>query len=167
MRVIHCFVVLLASLLAFPALAAAQATLAGTVRDASGGVLPGVAIEVSSPALIEKVRSTVSEGTGQYRITELPPGRYVVTFSLSGFGTVRRDDVLVSGAGVIPINAELRVGAIEETVTVSGASPLVDTQTTRRETVVSAETIAALPITRNYGGVLYATPGLNVQPGVN
>ncbi len=167
MRVLYRVVVLLAWLLALPSAAAAQATLAGTVRDASGGVLPGVAVEASSPALIEKVRSTVSEGNGQYRITELPPGRYVVSFTLSGFGTVRRDDVLVSGAGVIPINAELRVGAIEETVTVSGASPLVDTQTTRRETVVSAETIAALPITRNYGGVLYATPGLNVQPGVN
>jgi hypothetical protein len=163
----HRLFLLSALVLAIPAIAAAQATLAGTVRDASGGVLPGVSIEVASPALIEKARSTISDGTGQYRITELPPGRYVVTFTLTGFSTVRRDDVQISGAGVVPINAELRVGALEETITVSGASPLVDTQTTRRETVVDADTISALPITRNYGGVLYATPGLNVQPGVN
>ena len=80
---------------------------------------------------------------------------------------MRRDNVSVSGSGVIPINADMQLGSLEETITVTGASPLVDTQTTRRETVVSAETINALPITRNYGGVLYATPGLTVQPGVN
>jgi hypothetical protein len=90
-----------------------------------------------------------------------------VTFSLTGFTTVKRENVTVSGSGVIPINAELRVGSLQETITVSGESPVVDTQTTRRETVVNAETINALPITRNYGGVLYATPGLTVQPGVN
>ena len=88
-------------------------------------------------------------------------------FSLTGFTTVQRDGVTVSGSGVIPINADMRVGALQETITVSGESPLVDTQTTRRETVIDAETISALPITRNYGGVLYATPGLVVQPGVN
>src|SRR5688500_2044188 len=150
-----------------PSLALAQGTLTGVVRDASGGVLPGVTVEASSPALTEKVRTAVTDGTGQYRIVTLPPGRYSIKFSLTGFTTVQRDDVTVSGSGVIPINVDLRVGALEETITVSGESPLVDTQTTRRETVIDAETIAALPITRNYGGVLYATPGLVVQPGVN
>ncbi len=145
----------------------AQATIGGTVRDVSGGVLPGVTVEAASPALIEKVRVVQTDATGQYRIVTLPPGSYAVTFSLPGFAIVRRDDVDVSGTGVIVLNAELRVGALEETITVSGMSPLVDTQTTRRETVVNAETINALPITRNYGGVLYATPGLTVQPGVN
>src|SRR5688500_18707854 len=154
-------------LLLLPAAANAQATLAGVVRDNSGAVLPGVTIEASSPALIEKARTAISDGTGQYRITELPPGTYAVTFSLPGFSTVKRDGLTVSGSGVIAINAELRVGALEETVTVTGVSPLVDTQTTRRETVINAETINALPITRNYGGLLYATPGLTVQPGVN
>ena len=167
MRVYGRVLMFLVCIAAWPSIAAAQATLAGTVRDTSGAVLPGVTVEAASPALIEKVRTASTDGSGQYRITELPPGRYVVTFSLAGFSTVRRDDVQVSGAGVIPINGELRVGVLEETVTVSGTSPLVDTQTTRRETVVSADTINALPITRNYGGVLYATPGLNVQPGVN
>jgi hypothetical protein len=157
----------LIALLVIPSAVHAQATLAGTVRDASGAVLPGATIEASSPVLIEKARTAVSDGTGQYRITELPPGTYTVTFTLSGFSTVKRDGVTVSGSGVIPINADLRVGALEETITVSGVSPLVDTQSTRRETVIDQETINALPITRNYSGVLYATPGLTVQPGVN
>ena len=113
------------------------------------------------------MRTALTDGTGQYRIVTLPPGNYIVTFSLTGFTTVKRDNVNVSGSGVIPINAELRLGSLQETITVSGESPLVDTQTTRRETVINSETINALPITRNYGGVLYATPGLVVQPGVN
>ena len=150
-----------------PVAAFAQATIAGVVRDTSGAVLPGVTVEATSPALTEKVRTVVTDGTGQYRIVTLPPGRYDIRFSLTGFTTVQRDGVNVSGSGVLPINAEMRVGALQETITVSGESPLVDTQTTRRETVIDAETISALPITRNYGGILYATPGLVVQPGVN
>jgi Carboxypeptidase regulatory-like domain len=145
----------------------AQATIAGVVRDSSGGVLPGVTVEATSPALTEKTRTALTDGTGQYRIVTLPPGSYTVTFSLTGFTTIKRDNISVSGSGVIPINVDLRVGSLQETITVSGASPVVDTQTTRRETVVNNETINALPITRNYGGVLYATPGLTVQPGVN
>jgi hypothetical protein len=144
----------------------AQATLAGTVRDTSGAVLPGVTVEASSPALIEKVRTAVTDGSGQYRITELAPGTYALTFSLSGFTSTKRDGVTVSGSGVIPINVELGVGTLAETVTVSGEAPLVDTQTTRRETVVSSETLNTLPITRSYGAVLYAVPGLQVAPGV-
>ena len=149
------------------AAAFAQATIAGVVRDSSGAVLPGVTVEATSPSLTEKVRSAITDGTGQYRIVTLPPGTYSLTFALTGFTTVKRDDVVVAGSGVIPINADLRLGSLQETITVSGASPVVDTQTTRRETVVNAEQIAALPMTRNYGGVLYATPGLTVQPGVN
>jgi hypothetical protein len=156
-----------ALLLAAAPAAFAQATIAGVVRDASGGVLPGVAVEAVSPALIERSRTAVTDGTGQYRIVTLPPGTYAVTFSLPGFITVIRDNLAVSGAGVIVVSAEMIVGGLEETITVSGEAPLVDTQTTRRETVVDAETINVLPITRNYGGVLYATPGLVVQPGVN
>jgi Carboxypeptidase regulatory-like domain len=159
--------IMLVALLSIPSAAQAQATLTGTVRDASGAVLPGVTIEAASPALIEKVRTAVSDGTGQYRITDLPPGTYTVTFALTGFTTVRREGLAVSGSGVIPINADLRIGALEETITVSGVAPLVDTQSTRRETVIDADTINALPITRGYSGLLYATPGLTVQPGVN
>jgi hypothetical protein len=154
-------------MLLVPAIASAQATLSGTVRDSSGAVLPGVSVEAASPALIERIRTATTDGSGQYRITDLPPGMYSLTFTLSGFNTVKRDGITVSGSGVIPISIELSVGTLNETLTVTGEAPLVDTQTTRRETVVSAETISGLPITRNYGGVLYATPGLNVQPGVN
>ena len=102
-----------------PTLAFAQATIAGVVRDASAAVLPGVSVEVTSPVLIEKIRTVVSDGTGQYRITDLPPGTYAMTFSLTGFTTVKREGLEVSGSGVITSNAELRVGTVQETVTVT------------------------------------------------
>src|SRR4030095_10160029 len=121
----------------------AQATIAGVVRDSSGAVLPGVTVEATSPSLTEKARTAVTDGTGQYRIVTLPPGDYVLTFTLTGFTTVQGDNENVAGSGVIPINAEMRVGSLEETITVAGTSPLVDTQTTRRETVVNSETINA------------------------
>jgi hypothetical protein len=159
-----CFLI---GVLLLPAIASAQATLSGTVRDSSGAVLPGVNVEAASPALIERVRTATTDGSGQYRITDLPPGSYSLTFSLSGFNSVKRDGLTVSGSGVIPISVELKVGTLTETLTVTGEAPLVDTQSTRRETVLTSETINSLPMTRNYGGVLYATPGLNVQPGVN
>ena len=155
-RSLGAFCVLLFVLL-LPAIASAQATVAGTVRDSSGAVLPGVSVEATSPALIEKTRSATTDGSGQYRITDLPPGDYTLLFSLSGFNSVRRQGVTVAGSGVIPISIELAIGTLSETLTVTGDSPLVDTQTTQRETVISADTIASLPITRNYGGVLYAT----------
>jgi hypothetical protein len=146
-----------------PTLAHAQATLAGTVRDSSGAVLPGVTVETSSPALIEKTRTAVTDGTGQYRITDLPPGTYDITFTLTGFSVVRRAGVAVTGSGVLPINGELRVGALEETITVTGESPIVDTQTTRREMVINAETLATLPVTRSYGALLSAIPGITTD----
>jgi hypothetical protein len=165
-RIVALALVVLAGVLASTT-AYAQATVTGTVRDNSGAVLPGVTVEATSPALIEKVRSAVTDGSGQYRITELPPGTYSLTFSLSGFSTVKREGVTVTGSGAIPINIELGVGTLAETITVSGEAPLVDTQTTRRETVVSSETLKSLPMTRSYGSVLYAVPGLQVAPGVN
>jgi hypothetical protein len=154
--------VTLAVLVLIPSSVLAQATIAGVVRDTSGAVLPGVSVEAASDALIEKARTVVSGGGGQYRITELPPGAYVLTFSLSGFTTVKRQGLTVSGSGVIPINVELRLGALAETVTVTGDAPLVDTQTTRRELVIKSETINTLPATRGYGAILTAVPGLAV-----
>ena len=100
-------------LLLSPAVASAQATLSGTVRDSSGAVLPGVSVEAASPALIERVRSATTDGSGQYRITDLPPGAYSLTFTLSGFNTMKREGVTVSGSGVIPISIELAVGTHE------------------------------------------------------
>ena len=116
--------------LAVPSISNAQAlgTVAGTVKDASGAVLPGVTVEASSPALIEKVRTVVTDGTGQYRIVNLPPGTYTVTFTLPGFSTVKRDGVEVSANFTSNIDAEMRVGAVEETITVTGESPIVDIQ---------------------------------------
>ena len=146
-----------------PSLVHAQATLAGVVRDTSGAVLPGVTVEASSSALIEKTRTAVSDGTGQYRITDLPPGTYNVTFTLAGFNAVQRQGVQVTGSGVIPINAEMRIGALQETVTVTGETPIVDTQSTRREMVISAESLATLPVTRSYGTLLAAIPGITTD----
>jgi len=102
-----------------PRVAAAQATLAGEVKDRTGAVLPGVTVEAASPALIEKVRTAVTDGSGRYRIESLPPGSYTVTFSLTGFAPEKREDLIVSGSGVITVDVELRVGGVAETVTVT------------------------------------------------
>ena len=123
------FALLLAfAALALPSVARAQSAITGTVRDTSGAVMPGVTVEAASPALIEKVRSVVSDGQGQYKIVDLRPGVYSVTFTLPGFNTVKRDGVELPTNFTATINADLRVGALEETVTVSGASPVVDVQ---------------------------------------
>src|SRR5687767_14495883 len=108
----------------FPAVVSAQTTIAGTIRDSSGGVLPGVTVEAASPVLIEKVRTAISDSSGQYRITELLPGTYTVSISLPGFATVKREGVEVTGVGVITINADLKVGDIQETITVTGETPI-------------------------------------------
>ncbi|HLG54565.1 MAG TPA: TonB-dependent receptor [Vicinamibacterales bacterium] len=145
-----------------PTLAHAQ-SLAGVVRDTSGAVLPGVTVEAASPALIEKVRSAVSDGNGLYRITDLPPGSYTLTYSLQGFTRVVRSGVALTGSGVTTINADLRVGALQETITVTGETPTVDVQTTRREMVINAEVLASLPVTRSYGTLLAAIPGITTD----
>jgi hypothetical protein len=136
-------------LVVLPAVAQAQVTLAGVVKDASGAVLPGVTVEASSPALIEKVRSAVTEGSGQYRITDLAPGAYSVAYTLPGFAKVVRDGLTFSGSGAVTIDIEMRVGGLEETLTVTGESPVVDVQTTRRETVLSNDVVQSLPATRS------------------
>src|SRR4051812_6340117 len=98
----------------------AQGTITGVVKDTSGAVLPGVTVEVASPALIEKTRAGITDGNGQYKIVDLAPGAYSVSFTLPGFSTVKREGVELQGTFVATINAELRVGAVEETVTVTG-----------------------------------------------
>ena len=129
------FCVVLAAPSVAYAQASAQASITGVVRDSSGAVLPGVTVEASSPALIEKVRSAVTDGTGQYRIVDLPAGDYTVTFTLTGFTTVRREGIELSGAFTATVSVELRVGALEETITVTGESPIVDVQSARRQQV--------------------------------
>ena len=138
----------------------AQATIAGLVRDASGAVLPGVTVEAASPALIEKVRTAVTDGNGRYRIENLFPGDYTVTFTLAGFATVRREGLLVSGSTVITVDTDMKVGGVQETITVTGASPVVDVQSARREITLDNETMRSLPGPRSYSYLIGAVPGV-------
>ena len=146
-----------------PSMAYAQAGIAGVVRDSSGAVLPGVTVEAASPALIEKVRTVVTDGEGLYRIVDLRPGTYSVTFSLPGFNTVKREGVELSGDAVANVTAEMRVGALEETITVTGAAPVVDVTTARQQQVMDSQTVRDLPTSRQYYAVAALIPGLTVS----
>jgi len=163
MRVLKGLFLGLACLVLLPASAYAQASITGVVKDSSGGVLPGVTVEASSPALIEKVRDAITDESGVYRIVDLRPGAYSVEFTLPGFATVKRDGIELTGSFAASINAEMRVGALAETITVTGESPVVDIQNTVRETTISKDIIAAIPATRAYGSLLNATPGITVD----
>ncbi len=158
-RFVRCLAVM-ALMALMPSLAHAQSSITGTIRDASGAVLPGVTVEAASPVLIEKVRSTVSDGTGGYRLTELLPGTYSLTFTLPGFAVVKRDGVEITGAGVITINQDLKVGDLQETITVTGETPTVDVQSTRRQQVIDDSTINALPATRGYNALVFLVPSV-------
>jgi hypothetical protein len=142
-----------------PAAAFAQASLSGTVKDTSGAVLPGVTVEAASPVLIEKVRTAVTDGNGRYQIVDLRPGAYTVTFTLAGFNTFKRDGVALSGTTSTVVDAELKVGALEETITVTGEAPVVDTTSTTKQQVLNTETVNALPSARNYFGLARMIPG--------
>jgi hypothetical protein len=131
-----------------PAVAYAQASITGLVKDTSGAVLPGVTVEASSPVLIEKARSAVSDGTGRYIIENLRPGKYRVTFTLQGFKTVVREELELVGSSVVTANADLAVGTVEETITVSGATPTVDLASTTRQVSITQEIISAIPSSR-------------------
>ena len=160
----HAPVLLLAlGLVSMPCASAAQVlgTLTGTVRDASGAVLPGVTVEASSPALIEKVRTAVTDGTGQYRIINLPPGSYVITFTLTGFSTVRREGVDVSINVTSSIDADMRVGQVQETVTVIGGASVVDLQSTAQTTVADEKTFKELPSGGSWVNIAQLIPAIN------
>ena len=146
-------------LILLPSIAYAQASIAGLVRDPSGAVLPGVTVEAASPALIEKVRVVVTDGTGQYRIENLRPGTYAVTFTLPGFSVVRREGVELTGTFTATVNADLRVGALEETVTVTGESPAVDVQNTIRQRVMDHDVLDSLPVARTDRELIILIPG--------
>jgi hypothetical protein len=156
-------VAIAAALLLLPSVAFAQATLTGTVRDASGAVLPGVTVEAASPALIEKAKTVVTDASGQYRIVDLRAGTYSLTFTLTGFNVVKRENIVLAGSQVLTIPAELTVGALQETITVSGETPVVDVQSARREVVLDTEVINTIPATRAAGALLNATAGLTVD----
>src|SRR6266540_2040294 len=134
----------IAALTVLHASVAGAQSLAGIVRDTSGAVLPGVTVEASSPALIERTRSVVTDGRGQYQIVDLRPGTYDVSFTLAGFAKVVRQALEVAGGGVVTINVDLKVSGVEESVTVTGAAPTVDVQTSvAREQVLSNDFVRA------------------------
>src|SRR5215471_10406187 len=158
MRVLTKGVVVLA-LLFLPASAFAQASISGTVKDASGGILPGVTIEAASDVLIEKTRTATTDGNGRYQLVDLRPGKYTVTFQLGGFGTVKRDGVELSGTSNTVVDADLKVGAVAETITVTGEAPLVDVSSTKRESVLDHDTVQNLPSSRQYFTLARMIPG--------
>src|SRR4030095_6508291 len=151
-----------ACLVLAPSIAHAQASIAGVVRDASGAVLPGATVEASSPVLIEKVRSVSTDGTGQYQIVNLRPGLYTVTFSLSGFTSVRRENIALTGSNTVTVNVDLTMGNVSETLTVTGESPTVDIQNTARSTVINDQVVSALPSGRSQYAVAVLVPGVTL-----
>jgi hypothetical protein len=161
---VRAVVAAIAMLVCLPALALAQGgNIAGTVRDSQGGVLPGVTVEVTSPQLIEKVRSTVTDGNGRYQIVNLPVGVYKVTFRMEQFSTIEHSNVELTSDFTAPINAEMKIGQASETVTVTGgAAQFVDVQNARQRQVFSGEELRELPITRNLNSLLNLVPGIAI-----
>jgi hypothetical protein len=155
--------VALAALLALPAVAHAQSAMTGTVKDTSGAVLPGVTVEAASDALIEKSKVAVTDGEGRYLITDLRPGSYVVTFSLTGFSSIRREGITLPSEFTMTLNADLRVGALEESITVTGDAPVVDVTTAVHTSVLNREAIDAIPTGRTIQGMGQLIVGINLN----
>src|SRR2546425_2113862 len=157
-------VVVSGCLVFLPATAWAQAetgNIAGVVRDTSGAVMPGVTVEAASPALIERVRGVTTDSQGLYRIVDLRPGLYTVTFTLPGFSTFRRDGIELTTGFTATVNADLRVGTVEETVTVSGAAPVVDVQNVQQQTTITRNTLDTLPIAGRPSQFITLIPAAN------
>src|SRR5215208_6852650 len=155
-----------ASFLLLPTVASAQdattGAIVGLVRDSSGGALPGVSVEVTIPSMIERSRSVVTDEQGRYRMTALRPGVYAVTFTLQGFTTFKRDGITVQTSAAATVNADLSVGTVNETITVTGEAPLVDVTNTAQQTVFKQDVIQALPLGKNAGLFAAVVPGATV-----
>jgi hypothetical protein len=162
-RISRAVVVALACLTVWPTVARAQSTIVGVVRDTSGAVLPGVNVEATSNVLIEGSRSTASDEQGNYRIVDLRPGVYVLTFTLSGFQTYKREGLELPTNFTATVNADMKVGSLEESITVSGASPVVDVQSTSRTTVLTRETLDAIPTGRTIQSVGQLVVGVTLN----
>ena len=154
--------VLSSLLVVAPASAWAQSSMTGLVKDTSGAVLPGVTVEATSPALIEGSRSVVTDSQGLYRIVDLRPGPYAVTFTLSGFNTFKRDGIELQAQFTATVNADLTVGSLVETVTVSGQAPIVDIRSSGAQTQFQRETIEALPGTGRLALLNTIIPGASL-----
>jgi hypothetical protein len=163
LRKVRVLGITLAMLALLPALALAQSAIVGTVRDSSGAVLPGVTVEASSDALIEKLRTVYTDGAGAFRIESLRPGTYVVVFTLPGFQTVRREGINLPSEFTATINADMRVGALEESITVTGDAPVVDVTTAARTQVLNREAIDAIPTGRTIQGMGQLIVGVNLN----
>ncbi len=144
---------------------AQTSSIAGVVKDASGGVLPGVTVEAGSPALIEKVRVVVTDGTGQYKIVNLRPGTYAITFTLPGFSSIRREGVELTSDFTATVNADLKIGAVAETITVTGDTPIVDVQNITTRTIMTREVMDVMPTGRNIQAVGILIPGTSLALG--
>jgi hypothetical protein len=137
--------------------------ISGVVRDTSGAVLPGVTVEVASPVLIEGSRSTITDSGGQYQVIDLRPGDYTVTFTLPGFRTVRREGIRLTAAFTATVNTELQVGQLEESITVSGQSPLVDVRGSVSQSVMSRDTLDTIPTGKDPFAVGQLIPGVTTN----
>jgi hypothetical protein len=146
-----------------PTLAHAQSAMVGLVKDTSGAVLPGVTVEASSDALIEKSKSAVTDGEGRYTIPDLRPGIYTVTFSLTGFSTIRRESIELPAAFTMSLNADMRVGALEESITVTGDAPVVDVTTAVHTQVLNREAVDNIPSGRTIQGMGQLIVGINLS----
>src|SRR4051812_15184560 len=147
--------------------AQSAASIVGAARDATGAVLPGVTVEASSPELIEKVKTAVTDERGLYQIVDLRPGVYTVTFSLTGFSTVRREGLELAANFTATVNAEMRIGTLEETITVSGASPVVDVSSPSKAQALPREVLDSIPTGRTAQSYAQLIPGVtNAQPDV-
>src|SRR5262245_49990181 len=151
--------------LLFPALAFAQGAIAGQVTDTTGAIVPGVTVEATSPALIEGTRSTTTDDQGRYQITGLRPGAYKVTFSLPGFRTVIREGIELTAGYTASVSPQMAVGAVEESITVAGAAPVVDVQSVTTQTVMTRDVLDAVPTGRNIQAVGILIPGTGLQVG--
>jgi hypothetical protein len=152
--------VLVVGLLGMPAPVWAQAAIAGAVKDTTGASLPGVHVEASSSALIEKARTVRSDGTGRYRIEDLRPGVYTVKFTLKGWTPYQQDGVELTGSFTATVNAELALGALTETVIVTREVPVVDSHTAKREVTLGGDVVRSIPTARSYNALLVVVPGV-------
>jgi carboxypeptidase family protein len=142
--------------------ASTTGSINGRVSDSSGGVLPGVTVTVTSPSAMG-VQSSVTDAGGNYRFPALPPGSYTVTFELPGFNTLKRENIQIAMGFTAAVNVELAVASLQETVTVTGDSPVIDTSSTRVQQNFKLEALQEIPNARDLWSLLALTPGVGMQ----
>jgi Carboxypeptidase regulatory-like domain len=152
--------VILACMAGVPVPAFSQAAIAGSVRDSSAASIPGVIVEASSPALIEKSRTTTTDSSGQYRLEDLRPGTYKVRFTLGGWNPYEREGIELTGSFTATVDAQLSVGLVSEVITVTGAIPAIDVHTAKRELTLTGDVVSSIPTARSYNAVLVLVPGV-------